>query len=194
MNNIFDSSNAPTTEPEVFTVGDFGQWKRSDLSSVYPPSLYTLTYIARLSQGGSSEIRVSATNDNGVHLFTVTSSDSSSFDPGNYHWQLEVEQNSSGNRVVIQTGDVKIRVDLDENNTNPATHAETMVSKIESILQGKADSDVSSYSIAGRSLTKMTFNELIEVRDYYRKEVVAEKNKNSIRNGKGTSSSIKVRF
>jgi 5-hydroxyisourate hydrolase-like protein (transthyretin family) len=178
----------------VFTVGDFGQWKRPDLSEDYPPAEYTLTYVARLTQGGSSEIKVVATNDNGVHLFTVESSVSEDYDPGIYHWQLEVEQISSGNRTVLQTGEVTIQVDLDVNNTDPRIHAEIMVSKIETILEGKADSDVSSYSVAGRSLTKMTFQELVDARDYYRKEVVLYRNKLSIKNGRKSSSTIKVRF
>jgi hypothetical protein len=194
MANLFDSSNAPTIEPEVFTVGDFGQWKRPDLSGDYPPSEYTLRYIARLTGGASSEITVTATSDNGVHLFTVPSQESADFNAGFYHWQLEVEQNSSGNRTVLQRGSVQIVVDLDVNSTDPRTHAEIMVNKIESILQGKADSDVSSYSIAGRSLTKMSFNELIEARDYYRKEIVQERNKEMVKNGRKGSSTIQVRF
>jgi len=194
MANLFDTANAPTTEPEQFTVGDFGQWKRPDLSKDYPPAEYNLTYVARLTAGGSSEIKVTATNDDGAHLFTVTSAESADFDPGVYHWQLEIEQISSGNRAVIQTGEVTIQVDLDVNNVDPRTHAEVMVQKIETILQGKADSDVSSYSVAGRSLTKMTFAELIEIRDYYRKEVVKYRNELNIKNGKKTNSTIKVRF
>jgi hypothetical protein len=192
--NIFDVNNAPTTEPETFTVGDFGQWKRPDISANYPPLEYNLTYIARLTSGGSSEIKVEATDLDGVHLFTVTSADSSSYNAGLYHWQLEVEQISSGNRVVIQNGDVEVVVDLDENNTDPRSHAQIMIQKINGLLEGKADSDVSSYSIAGRSISKMSFQELIDARDYYSRELIREKNKVAIKNGKGSSSTIKVRF
>lgn len=192
--NIFDVNNAPTTEPETFTVGDFGQWKRPDISANYPPSEYNLTYVARLTSGGSSEIKVEATDLDGVHLFTVSSNDSDSYDAGLYHWQLEVEQISSGNRVVIQNGDVEVIVDLDENNTDPRSHAQIMIQKINGLLEGKADSDVSSYSIAGRSISKMSFQELIDARDYYSRELIREKNKVAIKNGKGSSSTIKVRF
>ena len=194
MANIFDIDNAPTTEPTRFTVGDFGRWKRPDLSATYPPADYTLRYIARFSKGGNDEINVVASNVDGVHVFTIESSESDDYDAGHYHWQLEVEQTSSGNRVVIQTGTVDIVEDLDGNNVDARTHAEIMVSKIESILQGKADSDVSSYSIAGRSLTKMSFAELTDVRDFYRKEMVKEQRLHDIRNGKTGQSTIKVRF
>lgn len=194
MANIFDIANAPTTEPSTFTIGDFGRWKRPDLSADYPPAEYNLTYVARLTGGASTEIKVVASNVDGVHVFTINSSESSSYSAGHYHWQLEVEQISSGNRVVIQTGSVDIIVDLDENNADPRTHAQIMVGKIESILQGKADSDVSSYSIAGRSLTKMSFNELIEARDYYRKEMVKEQRLDDIKSGRTGKATIQVRF
>ena len=69
-----------------------------------------------------------------------------------------------------------------------------MVEKIESILAGKADSDVSSYSIAGRSLTKMSFTELLEARDYYRAEANKEKAASDAKNGRKGVSTIKVRF
>ena len=194
MANIFDIANAPTTEPTTFTIGDFGRWKRPDISATYNPTEYSLTYVARLSGGNSNEIKVTADNVDGIHVFTVNSADSDHYIAGHYHWQLELEQTSSGNRVVIQTGSVDIIADLDENNVDARTHAQIMVDKIESILQGKADSDVSSYSIAGRSLTKMSFNELIEARDYYRKEMVKEQLTNDIKNGRTGKSTIQVRF
>jgi hypothetical protein len=85
-------------------------------------------------------------------------------------------------------------VDLDVNNSDPRTHAEIMVAKIQSILEGKADSDVSSYSIAGRSLSKMTFDELITARDNYRRELQQELTKERIKRGKSSGSTVKVRF
>ena len=69
-----------------------------------------------------------------------------------------------------------------------------MLDKIESMLNGKADSDVSSYSIAGRSLTKMTFAELQDARNFYKQEVLNEQSKINIKNGRKGSSTIQVRF
>ena len=69
-----------------------------------------------------------------------------------------------------------------------------MLTKIQTLLQGKADADVSSYSVQGRSLTKLSFQELEDARDKYRQEVNKEKNDALIKRGKQTSSTIKVRF
>lgn len=194
MSNLFDAANAPSAIPEKIVVGDFIQWKRTDLSSDYPPASYTATYIARITGGGASEIQVTGSNSDGIYLFTVTSATSAGFTAGQYHWQLEIVQNSSGNRIVVDRGYFEAIVDLDVNNADPRTHAEIMITKIESLLSGKADSDVANYSIAGRSLTKLTFQELIQARDYYKQEHRKEEIDERIRRGIATGSTIQVRF
>lgn len=194
MANLFDASQAPEGSPDEIVVGDFIQWKRSDLVSDYPLADYSAEYVARITGGGSSEIKVAATETDGTYLFTADSTTSADFDAGYYHWQLEVTKTSSGDRVVVDRGTFTAVVDLDVNNTDPRSHAEIMITKIETVLQGKADSDVSSYSINGRSLTKLSFNELVEARDYYRREFVKEKAKDAAKHNKPTGQTIKVRF
>lgn len=194
MANLFDATNAPEGEPLEVVVGDFAQWKRSDLVSDYPTDEYTATFIARITAGGTSEISVTATDGGDHFLFTINSAASASFVAGSYFWQLEISQNSSGNRKVVSDGRLVISPDLDEAGADPRIHAEIMVAKIESILEGKADSDVGSYSIAGRSLTKLSFAELQDARERYQAEIVRHNTKELAKKGKQTSSTIKVRF
>lgn len=194
MANLFDASNAPTTEPEVVSPGDFIQWKRTDIGGDYPPASYTATYVARITGGGNTEVQVVGTASGSDYLFTVSSTTSTDFVVGLYHWQLEIKRNSDNSRIVIDRGYFTCVADLDINGADPRTHAEIMVAKIESILSGKADSDVASYSIAGRSLSKMSFQELTNARDYYKKEVQQEVIAERIRKGQGTGATIQVRF
>jgi len=197
MANLFDVANAPEGEPEEIVVGDFIQWKRSDIAGDYPTSSgYTAEYVARITGGGASEIKIAqaAGSTDTYYLFTADSTTSADFAVGKYHWQLEITQTSSGNRLVVDIGDFEAIPDMDNNQADPRVHAEIMVTKIESLLSGKADSDVSNYSIAGRSLTKMSFTELVEARDYYRKEVVKHENEALLKRGKSNGSTIKVRF
>ena len=194
MANLFDAANAPEGEPLEIVVGDFIQWKRSDLVQDYPLASYSAQYVARITGGGNTEILLTATETDGTYLFTATSATTSDFVPGYYHWQLEVIQTSSGNRVVVDRGEFTAIDDLDVNGADPRSHAQIMIDKIESILQGKADSDVGSYSIAGRSLTKMSFAELMTARDQYKAEFQKEVVKDRARRGKPTGSTIKVRF
>jgi len=194
MANLFDPDNAPEGEPLEIVVGDFLQWKRSDLVADYPPADFSAEYVARITGGGSSEIKLAATESGGTYLFTADSTTTATFEPGYYHWQLEITKTETGDRLVVDRGAFDAIVDLDINQADPRSHAEIMVTKIQSILEGKADSDVSNYSIAGRSLTKMTFEELISARDVYRRELQQEKVKERIKRGKPSGSTVKVRF
>lgn len=197
MANLFDVSEAPIGEPSEIVVGDFIQWKRVDIATNYPTSAgYTAEYVARITGGGASEIKLpqAAGSTDEYYLFTVSSVTSADFVPGLYHWQLEITQTSSGNRIVVDIGDFEAIPDMDSNQADPRIHAEIMVAKIETILEGKADSDVSSYSIAGRSLTKMSFQELVDHRDYYRREVISHKNAELVKRGKKNGATVEVRF
>lgn len=197
MANLFDAANAPEGEPTEIVVGDFLQWKRSDIADDYPTSSgYTAEYVARITGGGSTEIKLpqAAGSTDDYYLFSVSSETSAGFLPGLYHWQLEITQTSSGNRIVVDIGDFEAIPDMDSNQADPRIHAEIMVDKIESLLAGKADSDVASYSIAGRSLTKLSFQELLDARDHYRREVVQHNNKELVKRGKKNGSTIQVRF
>lgn len=197
MANLFAVANAPEGEPEEIVVGDFIQWKRSDIADDYPTSTgYTAEYVARITGGGSSEIKIpqAAGSTDDYYLFTASSVTTSAFLPGKYHWQLEITQTSSGNRIVVDIGDFEFIPDMDSNNADPRIHAEIMLTKIESLLQGKADSDVSNYSIAGRSLTKMSFSELTDARDYYRQEIVKHENDALLKRGKRNGATIRARF
>jgi hypothetical protein len=69
-----------------------------------------------------------------------------------------------------------------------------MLAKIESILEGRADKDVSSYSINGRSITKMSIDELLKFRAIYRAEVQRQRDAEAMRQGRASKSLIKTRF
>jgi hypothetical protein len=191
--NLFDSANAPTGVPTEVIVGDFIQFKITQFSDDYSNSLFTMRFVARISTGGSTEIQVDATSLNDDYLFSIPSATSANYTVGEYHYQLEIERNSDNERIVVDRGQINILTDFD-NQIDPRYHAEIMLGKIESILEGKADSDVSSYSIAGRSLTKLSPDELVQWRDYYRREVSAIKRQEAVKHGRKPKSTILLRF
>lgn len=194
MANLFDADQAREGEPTEIVVGDFIQWKRSDLVDDYPLSEYSVEYVARITGGGSSEIKIAATETGGTYLITVDSATSADFVAGYYHWQLEVTKTSTGDRVVVDRGAFTAVVDLDDNQADPRLFEEKMLAKIETILLGKADADVSSYSIAGRSLTKYSYQELQDLHDQYEAKVNRYKQLERIKLGKSTHHTVKVRF
>jgi hypothetical protein len=194
MANLFDESNAPEGEPVKIVVGDFIQWKKTDLASSYPPATHSAEYVARIASGQSAEIKIPAIERTSYYLFQASSVTTAAFQTGYYHWQLEITETASGNRIVIERGEFQAIADLDNNGADPRTHAEIMLDKIEGLLIGRADKDVSSYSIQGRSISKMTISDLLQWRDYYRKEVNRERRESDIALGKTTKTTMKVRF
>lgn len=193
MANLFDPSLAPEGEPKKIVVGDFLQWKRSDLVADYPLATHSAEYVARIHGGGDTEIKLPATETD-TYLFTVDSATSASFSAGHYYWQLEITETSSGNRVTVDRGEFQAIPDLDSNQADPRSHAEIMVTKIESLLEGKADSDVTYYMINGRALTKMSYKELIEARDYYKAEAHRLRLIEDLKKGNTNGTTVKVRF
>ena len=69
-----------------------------------------------------------------------------------------------------------------------------MLEKIESILEGRAAADVSSYSINGRSLTKIPIEELMNFRSRYKAEYLREVRRERAKNGIGTGAKMLARF
>lgn len=194
MANLFDSANAASSEPTEIHSGGFYQWKREDLAADYPPASYDLIYKARLRGGLNPEMSVTATNSGGVFLVSLSNAVTAAAVPGDYYWQAEIERKSDNSRVLVGTGQWKLLPDLDQTGADPRSHAEIMLDKIQSLLEGRADKDVTSYSINGRSIAKMSVTDLLNWRDYYKKEVSLERRKADAAAGKPSSATVKVRF
>lgn len=180
-------------EPPEIVVGDYLQWKKTDLADVYDPALFTLEYHARIA-GGGNEIALTATNGGEYYLIQADSTVTAAYTAGFYHWQADIIRISDSNRITIDRGTFYAIADLDQNSSDPRTHHEIMLQKIQNLLEGKADADVSSYSIAGRSLTKLSFQELIDAEKYFAEKVRQEVARLDAKNGRNTGATVKVRF
>ena len=194
MANLFDADNAPNEVPRSIVIGDFVQFKLTEYSSDYANTAHSMTFVARAATGANVEFTIAATNSGDDYLFTADSATTAAYVAGAYHYQVEVLETSSSNRLVVDQGELDVTVDLDVNAVDPRTHAEKMLQKIESVLENRADADVSSYSIAGRSLTKMSPEELLTWRDNYRREVKAYRRKFDVKHGRKTSATVLMRF
>lgn len=194
MANLFDADNAPKEVPRTIVIGDFVQFKLSEYSTDYANTAHTMTLMARSGTGANVEFSIVATNSGDDYLFTANSAATASYTAGLFHYQIEVLETSSSNRIIVDQGELDVTVDLDVNAVDPRTHAEKMLQKIEAVLENRADADVSSYSIAGRSLTKMSPEELLTWRDTYRREVKAYRRKLDVKHGRQTSSTVLMRF
>ena len=153
-----------------------------------------MVWEASLETDGSTRFSATVTESGTEYTFTLDDSATASYTAGDYFWVLKVIQTSDSEKLVIDSGKMTVKDNFFATTGDTRSHAKIMLDKIESILEGKADSDVSSYSIGNRSLAKMTPEELTNWRDYYKAEYNRELRKEQIDRGEGTGNTIKVRF
>ena len=192
MANIF--TEIPEKEPISFYKGETVVWKRTDIGADYAPSSYSMVWEASLQTNGSTRFSATVTESGTEYTFTLDDSATASYTAGDYIWFLKVIQDSDSEKLVIDSGKLTVKDNYFATTGDTRSHAKVMVDKLESLLEGKADADVSSYAIAGRSLNKLTVEEMLKWRDYYKAEYQREIQEFRIGNNEGSGSIVKVRF
>ena len=191
MANLF--TDIPEKEPVTIYKGETVVWNRKDLTD-YPVGSYAMSWTARLESNGGTSFSATVTEVDDYYKFTLDNSNTGGYTTGDYFWVLKVTQSSDSEELIIDTGKITVKDNYFGSTGDTRSHAKIMLDKIESILEGRADADVSSYSIQGRSLSKISINELLQWRDYYKAEYQKEIAKFRRDNKEGTGRVIKVQF
>jgi hypothetical protein len=172
--NPFDLAEAPLGEPGEIAAGSFTVWRRElDISNVG----FTLGYVF---QGPTPFSVTGSLYEHGMWSFTIPSA--TVLVAGDYAWRLILTRTSDNEKIVMSEGFVHVFTSTDDRRS----HARIMLAKIESLLEGRADSDIAAYTIKGRQIEKMSMTDLVMWRDVYRAEL-------GIESGKSASSMV-VRF
>ncbi len=191
MANLF--TDIPEKEPVTIYKGETVVWNRKDLTD-YPVGSYAMSWTARLESNGGTSFSATVTEVDDYYKFTLDNSATGGYTTGDYFWVLKVTQSSDSEELIIDSGKITVKDNYFGSTGDTRSHAKIMLDKIESILEGRADADVSSYSIQGRSLSKISINELLQWRDYYKAEYQKEIAKFRRDNKEGTGRVIKVQF
>ena len=201
MSNLFDSTNYPTIEPTLalygspIVAGDTVPWKKTGYVNDYPGSGYSMAYKATLNGGGSTNFTVSGSDSSGEWVFSIAHGTSASFTIGIYQWNLYVTKTSSSERLRLESGEWEVIQNIStDTSTDPQSHARKVLTSIEAVIEGRASVDQASYSIAGRSLSRMSIDELLLFRDRYKAEWVKEKRLERSKKGQGHNGIILTRF
>lgn len=117
---------------------------------------------------GPAEVTVDGVLVDTHYHFSVTATVA-----GLYTYSIVAENGLS--RVLIETGQVTVKPDPSAivTGTDTRLYQERLIAAIESVLEGKITKDASSYSIAGRSITKIPIQELLDTRDKLKRELSA---------------------
>lgn len=195
MPNLFDSGEYPELEPDTLQAGDRWVWKRTDLTD-YPPASYALSYAARRNGTGFDLIAITANESGADYLVEVASATTAAYVPGTYSWVAYITRSSDSEKFTLQRGTWEVRpnVAADAAGTDPQSHAQKVLAAVESVLEGTASHEAASYSIAGRSLSRRTPDELISLRNHYRHLVAQERNNEAVRAGRRSHGNLQARF
>ena len=161
MANLF--TDIPEKEPVTIYKGETVVWNRKDLTD-YPVGSYAMSWTARLESNGGTSFSATVTEVDDYYKFTLDNSATGGYTTGDYFWVLKVTQSSDSEELIIDSGKITVKDNYFGSTGDTRSHAKIMLDKIESILEGRADADVSSYSIQGRSLSKISINELLQWR------------------------------
>ena len=196
MANLFDRENYPTQEPDTLVIGDRWTWRRPDLVADYPTADYALTYEFHRDTGGGgqNQFTLTATETSDDYIIEIPSSTTAGYAANAYIYYAFITRTSDSERVAIDNGRAELVEDFSDSNADVRSHAKTVLDAIEATIEGRASQDQMSYSIAGRSLSRMSIDDLMRFRDRYYAEYQEEIKKSRIKNKQDSGNLIKVRF
>lgn len=194
MANLFDTTNIRTGEPSEIIAGDLTRWRRTDLSNIYDPTLFTLKYSARLAGSTAREIEITATSDATGFYVDEDAATSAAWQRGVYHWQAYITRNADSARLSVDSGRWTIYRNMDVESSDPRSHAEKMVELLEAALENRAGSDIIYYMIGGRAVSKIPPKELRSLLADYRLELAGEIDAERRSRGMSSRNIIDVRF
>lgn len=154
--------------PSSVISGDSVAIVLADLSATYPVADFALQIIMKL--GSAAAIVVELENIGGAHAGTLDFAGASA---GTYSYAIRATRTDDDAVRTVRSGTLRVLPDPATHDVR--THAARMLEAIEALMEGRATKDSSSYSIAGRSLTRMSPDELVKWRNYYRNEVAKQR-------------------
>lgn len=176
-------------EPSEVRAGDTVKWKKY-IADYMPADGWTLYYAIN----NSSALIEITTSDNGdgYHLVNEAPATTDLWAAGVYKWQSYVSDGTD--RYTIETGTIEILPDLTDAATDTRSIVKRTLDAIEAVIENRASIDQQSYTIAGRSLSRMSVEELLTLRDKYKSEYLQEIQSEKIARGLGTKNKILVRL
>lgn len=184
------SASIPAQEPTRFAAGDTVKWTKS--LADYPPDTWTLSYSFVNSSGQFAES--SSTASGGAHLVTITAADSVSLTSGTYQWQSYVTDGSDRYQVGAGTCEVVANFATATGGYDARSHVKKVLDALEAVIESRASTDQAAMSIQGRSLSRLSPEDLYRWRAFYRAEYQRELRAEAIANGLGSSGKVLVRY
>lgn len=178
-----------STEPLSFTAGETVEWKKH-IDGYLPKDNWKLSYSFR-SSGDKFDVEAEPKDDH--YYIHLEAEETAKHKPGIYWWQAAVSKGNSS--YLVGEGTLEVKPELAVLDTyDGRSHVKQVLDALEALILGKASRDQLSYSISGRSLSRLSPAELLKWRDLYKAEYAREIQQLRISQGLGNNNTIKVRF
>ena len=153
---------------------------------------WTLTFGFRKENG--SVISFASTASGIQYALTVSSTDSAQWLPGKYIGTGKVTLGSQS--FTIWRGSMEVLPDLSQqvDNYDTRTSSKKCLDAINAVLEGKATRDVMQTTIAGQSIGRMSWDELLSAKSYFQDLVDGEQATLDAASGMGSKRNILIRF
>ena len=183
------AASVPTVEPTVITAGDTLTFTKS-LPDYLPADSWALTY--SLVMGGNLISITSSDNGDGTHLVLVTAANTAPYKPGQYQWQSYVTKTTQ--RFQVGFGNIEIKPDFAAQaaGLDARSFAESELERVEGEIRKLRAHD--SLSIRDRTKSDRAFADLLEARDYWKREVARVRREEKLAAGLASGRMILTRM
>jgi len=183
--------------PGIFHAGDTVAWTENELS-LYPSSSWDLTFYFL---GKDGKFNAEGTSNGNGWDFEITGAISGAIEAGIYAWKSFASLTTGeGEGIVterhfISEGSIEVVSDWVATEVfDTRSWARRCLDAVEALLEGKTTADVQSYSLGGRSISKLTPTELLDWRSFLKSEVRQEDQRDLIAKGLPPQNKVLIQF
>ena len=186
----------PTIEPQTLALGDTVKWNRDDLSD-YPAPTWTLTYWL---YNATKSYSVVATANGVNHSVVITAATSAAYVAGTYTWKAFVTtgSGSTAERYEVDSGTFIIQANpailVSNAGLDDRSHVKKVLDAIRAVIEDRASKDQESFSIAGRSLSRTSIDDLLKFERKYTALYAAELRDKKLARGERPGGRILIGF
>jgi hypothetical protein len=185
-----DADTIPLQEPTELCQGDTWRWYK-DLPHHTPDDSWTLTY----TLVNADDLYTFAASDagDGRHLVTVAKATTANYTVAEYPLGLIGYVDDGTTRVTVYRGSLTV-LSGPTAATDQRRHIKKVLDALQSVLESRATHDQLAISIRGRSISRMTADELVDWYGKYKAMYKLELMTEAENNGRPMKNKVLVRF
>lgn len=180
--------------PSELRAGDSASWVDYPTTDNLGDLISSADWALKYRLVGAQVLTLTAVAEGDGWSTSITKAQTATLGSGDYHWQAYVESGSE--RVTLGGGKIKLLADLSTATAGSEQRSQAAqdLAAVQAAIRALVTSGAKSYTIGGRSLTKIDVPDLLLIESRLKAEVVRERKAEMIASGLGNPSNVYVRF